>query len=284
MHNRRVHKEVTDEKPNLDRYLITYSDLITLLLGLFVILYAASQVDEGKYKQFADAFTQYFKPASVQGASPNRGLYNNPKQSIPEPIFPHENLKSIDEIKKETEKSLGKYIEKGLLSVTSTENGIIVTLPEKLLFQSGSADIQTEGRTVLDSLTGILAGINKMITIDGHTDSKPIKTFRFESNWHLSVARALNVGYNMISKGLPEENVIIRGFGAQQPVAENSSNDGRAKNRRVDITITDPNMKREQALPAEQPAKNSQIKNIKSFQKKLNLGKQIDYNLTLNKK
>ena len=284
MHNRRVHKEVTDEKPNLDRYLITYADLITLLLGLFVILYAASQVDEGKYKEFANAFTQYFKPAAVQGASPNKGLYNNPKNSIPEPIFPHENMKSIEEIKNETEKSLSKFIEKGLLTVTSTENGIIVTLPEKLLFQSGSADVQPEGRSVLDTLSGILTGINKMITIDGHTDSKPIKSFRFESNWHLSVARALNVGYSLISNGLPEENVIIRGFGAQQPVAENSSNVGRAKNRRVDITITDPNMKREQALPIETPINRSQLKNIRSFPIKPNSGKQIDYNLSSNKK
>ena len=84
MNNRRIHKEIQEDKPNLDRYLITYSDLITLLLGLFVILYAASQVDEGKYKQFADAFTQYFKPAAGQGAYPKKGLFNNPKNSIPE--------------------------------------------------------------------------------------------------------------------------------------------------------------------------------------------------------
>ena len=284
MNNRRIHKEIQEDKPNLDRYLITYSDLITLLLGLFVILYAASQVDEGKYKQFADAFTQYFKPAAVQGAYPKKGLFNNPKNSIPEPIFPHENNKSIDSIKKETEKSLSNYIQSGQLTVKSTENGLIVTLPEKLLFPSGSADIQTEGKIVLDTLAGILSGINKMITIDGHTDSKPIRTFRFESNWHLSVARALNVGYLLITKGLPEENVIIRGFGAQQPIAENSSNDGRARNRRVDITITDPNMKREQALPAIPQQEQLQTKKIKSQPTNPNSGKQFDYNLTFNKK
>ena len=107
------------------------------------------------------------------------------------------------------------------------------------MFQSGKADIQKDGLIVLDSIANIIRGINKAITIDGHTDSNPIRTFRYESNWHLSSARSLAVGYMLVSKGLPEKNLSFRCFGAMKPVAENSSTEGRSKNRRVEITISD---------------------------------------------
>lgn len=224
---------------NLDRYLITYADLITLLLGLFVILYATSQVNEEKYKEFSNAFTDFFKPDKESKASNGNKVLTGPKNSIPEPIFPYPLKKNIETIKVETEMAMKDYIKKGLFEIKSIKNGLTLMLPEKLLFQSGKAEIQPEGMKVIDSLMIIMRNLNKTVTIDGHTDSQPIRTFRYESNWHLSVARALNIGYSMISKGLPEKNVVIRGFGAQKPIAENSDLNGRARNRRVEIVITD---------------------------------------------
>jgi flagellar motor protein MotB len=106
-----------------------------------------------------------------------------------------------------------------------------------MLFESSKAEIQPNAYPVLDTLANILQGVDYQISIDGHTDSDPIRTFRYESNWHLSVARAVNVGYYLIQRGLPEVNTTIKGYGAQRPVAGNDSPEDKARNRRVEITL-----------------------------------------------
>ena len=153
--------------------------------------------------------------------------------------MPYPSKKSLEQIQIETERSLRKFVDNGLLTVTRTSNGLTLTLSEKLLFKSGKAEVEPEGMSVIDTLAQILRGIDKQISIDGHTDSDPIKSFRYESNWHLSVARAVNVGYYLVERGISESNLMLRGFGAQRPVAPNSSIEGKAKNRRVEINITE---------------------------------------------
>jgi chemotaxis protein MotB len=234
----RLKKLKSEDNINTDRYLITYADLITLLLGLFVILYATSQIDESKYKEFSKAFSSYFN--SKKGVSEGgKGVLIGEKDNVPEPIGHPTSKKSMQEISNDIQKSLKSVIAKGLISVKVTSAGIVLTLPEKLLFESGKAEVQPEGNTVLDSLANVLQNLSYQITVDGHTDNIPIRTFRFESNWHLSVARALNVGYSMMMKGVPESYMIIRGLGAERPIAENSSQEGRALNRRVEIMISE---------------------------------------------
>ena len=223
-----------------DRYLITYSDLITLLLGLFVILYAVSQVDQDKYKKVTDAFSQYFKANGGKVLEGGGGLLSGEKDAIPEPILPAPKAnKSLQEINSDVQQAFSNLISKGQLQLKFTGSGIMLTLPEKLLFESGKADIEPLGRNVLDSLAAILRGVQYQISVDGHTDSKPISNSRFESNWHLSSARALAVGYRMIQHGAPEQNVVVRGFGAQRPVTDNSTPENMARNRRVEITIAE---------------------------------------------
>lgn len=239
MINKKNNKQNIDDTINPDRYLITYADLITLLLGLFVILYASSQVNEEKYKEFSNAFSDFFKPTQAKAANTGNGIMVGRKNSIPEPIFPSIQNKTLEEIKAETEISMSKFIKQGLINIKSNSTVLTLTLSESLLFQSGKADIQRDGLIVLDSISAIIRSINKSITIDGHTDSHPIRTFRYESNWHLSSARALAVGYMLITKGLDEKNLTFRCFGAMKPVSENSTPEGRSKNRRVEITISD---------------------------------------------
>ena len=229
----------SEEKVNTDRYLITYADLITLLLGLFVILYASSQVDEGKYKEFSSAFAQYFNAKKKAVTPGGKGVLAGEREMVPDPIAQSFGKKPLEEISREIQKSLHGMIEKGMITVRNTNTGILLTLPEKLLFESARAEVQPEGDIVLDSLAKVLQGLHYQVTIDGHTDSAPIRTFRYESNWHLSVARSLSVAYNLILKGVPEKNFIIRGFGAQRPIAENLTPDGRAMNRRVEISISE---------------------------------------------
>jgi chemotaxis protein MotB len=235
LHKKQKHKQ--DDHLNPDRYLITYADLVTLLLGLFVILYAISRIDEIKYKEFASAFADYFKPTTLKGGT---GELSGRREGIPDPIFyARPSTKSLEEIATQTENAFKDYINKGDLQVKLTSEGVQITLREKLLFESAKAEIQPLGKILLDSLASILAGINYQVSVDGHTDSDPIRNYRYESNWHLSCARAANVGYSLVCNGVPENNLIVRGFGAQRPVSDNISSEGKAQNRRVEITISE---------------------------------------------
>jgi chemotaxis protein MotB len=110
-------------------------------------------------------------------------------------------------------------------------------LLERLLFESGSAELKPEAKAVLDTIAEILKFLPNKIRIEGHTDDRPIKSARFPSNWHLSVARALNTAYYLMSKGVNPEKISIAGYSEYRPIAPNDSEENRAKNRRVDIVI-----------------------------------------------
>jgi chemotaxis protein MotB len=110
-------------------------------------------------------------------------------------------------------------------------------LLERLLFESGSAELKPEAKAVLDTIAEILKFLPNKIRIEGHTDDRPIRSARFPSNWHLSVARALNTAYYLMSKGVNPEKISIAGYSEYRPIAPNDSEENRAKNRRVDIVI-----------------------------------------------
>lgn len=222
-----------------DRYLITYADLITLLLGLFVILYATSQVDAEKFQEFSAAFSEYFKAKDDKVIQGGDGVLEGHRKGVPEPILLPMNQRNIDEISKQTEKALAELIEKGDIELIQSDDGLRILMSEKLLFQSAKAVIGKDGLTAIDSIANILKDAGQIIMIDGHTDSDDIKTFQYESNWHLSVARATNVAYRLIRYGVPEYNMIIRGFGAQRPIDDNTTVEGKSRNRRVEITINE---------------------------------------------
>jgi len=238
MKSNKKQKESNSNHSDKDRYLITYADLITLLLGLFVILYASSQIDLEKFGDVSAALSSYFKTQPARVLEGGDGVLEGNRDGVPQAILQPRQAKTIEQIEGEAIEALSDYIQKGLISLRRLGNGIIIVLPERLLFQSGRAEIQPEGSMVIDTLTKMLGNFDYSIMVDGHTDSNPIRTFQYESNWHLSVARALNVGYRMIRLGVPEQNFIIRGFGSQRPASENLTPEGRSQNRRVEITIS----------------------------------------------
>ncbi len=240
--NNKNNKDEESGRTSPDRYLITYADLITLLLGLFVILYVSARVDEERYKEFAKAFADFFKPQKGQdvhgtGLDPFSGV----RKGIPEPIFSFPDRRNLKEIESDLIRTFQDYLKKGEISVETKGSTIVVTLPEKLLFKSGKAEVEPSGKDVLSKLATTLQGLAKdqEVAVDGHTDSDPISNFTYPSNWHLSVARAVNVSYLLIGKGVPEYSIVVRGFADQRPIADNSTPEGKAKNRRVEITISD---------------------------------------------
>ena len=221
---------------NKSRYLVTYSDLITLLLGLFVILYASAQVDEGKYRAMSAAFAQVFNAQDSAKTSGKGILPGNRK--LPIGNFAGDKIHSAKSLEEQAESILGSFIREKGLKVTLTGSSLVLILPEMLLFKSGDAELSAGSNELLDSLTSLLSKAKMLINVDGHTDSTPIHTFRYQSNWHLSTSRAINVAYSLISRGIAESDVVVRGFGAQRPIGDNSTAEGKQRNRRVEITIS----------------------------------------------
>ncbi|MGE5479411.1 MAG: flagellar motor protein MotB [Chloroflexota bacterium] len=236
--NKRVKSdEETSGEPSSDRYLITYADLITLLLGLFVILYATSQIDNEKFKAFSSAFSEYFKAKDSKTLQGGDGVLQGHKKGVPLATLAPLTIKSPAEVESKLSKSLAKEIAQGGIKITFAGNEMILSVQEKLLFESGKAELSADAYRIIDILAASLRGSDLKISVDGHTDSAPIRSFQFESNWHLSVARATNVAYGLVRAGAPEDNLSIRGFAATRPVAPNSSEAGRALNRRVEVVI-----------------------------------------------
>lgn len=225
-----MRKKAESEHDNLDRWLLTYADLITLLLGLFVILYAVSQVDMAKFKQFVSAFESVFGGGSTGNLPGDKGVMMN---EAPQPLN-----KSSRQLERKVEAAVGDALKSGGAVITQDERGVTVHFLEKFMFDQGKAEIKPEAYLVLDTLGFLLQSIPNKIRVEGHTDTTPIHTLQFPSNWHLSVARALNVGYYLLQKyKIRPEKVALIGYGEYQPFVPNDTPVHKAENRRVDIVI-----------------------------------------------
>ncbi len=226
MIKRKINK---DETHNTERWLLTYADLITLLLGLFVILYAMSKIDSDRYSKIVTALGGIF------GSSEK--ILPSSKFDVREPILSEIQIEK-KLIQDEIKNALAPSVNSGLVSVTDNERGVTVHLMEELLFETGKAELKNNSLTVLDSLAKILQTLPNEIRIEGHTDNVPINTPRFPSNWHLSVERAVVAAYYLITKHkLTAEKISVTGYSEYHPIVPNTTPENRARNRRVDIVI-----------------------------------------------
>jgi chemotaxis protein MotB len=207
-----------------DRYLITYSDLITLLLGLFIILYAISKIDVNKYEKMITAMGDVFgkggKIVNMKIAGPSTA-----------PNTANHLMSDLGQL-------IDKYHYNKSIRLEENERGVTIHILDDILFPSGSSELASYSVTILNGLAEILKELPNDIRVEGHTDNIPINTAVFPSNWHLSVARALNTAYYLINKeGLNPEKVSIVGNSEYKPISTNDTQEGRASNRRVDIVI-----------------------------------------------
>jgi chemotaxis protein MotB len=227
MSNRRKKEE--EEPENQERWLLTYADLITLLLGLFVILYAMSKIDTKKYAEVVAALGGVF--GSSDAAAMRLKIVEIDK-SLPD--FYRERTKIENDLR-----AALKLDENSLpITITEDERGVTVHLQEQLLFASGSADLKASSLTMLDQLAEALRKMSNDVRVEGHTDNVPIHSQAFPSNWHLSVGRALNVGYYLIEQhGIDPEKVSVVGYAEYRPLLPNTTDESRARNRRVDIVV-----------------------------------------------
>jgi chemotaxis protein MotB len=213
---------------NSERWLLTYADLITLLLGLFVILYAMSKIDAGKYAEIVNALGGVFGSSKGVMAG-NTGMMNSPI-----PVIQNERQRIAQDIRS----ALHLDARKLPIAITSSERGVTVHIMDELLFASGNAEIRESSLPALDSLARVLRDLPNDVRVEGHTDNVPISTSAYPSNWHLSVARAVSIAYYLIQvHSLNPEKVAAVGYAEYQPLVPNDSDVHRAQNRRVDIVI-----------------------------------------------
>jgi len=222
------------------RWLLTYTDMVTLLLALFIMLYAFSKVDEGKFKEVAAAMRKVFggQPVMTGGTGP---LGEGAGIKVAEAIMPGvESLepslaKLYEEVKGFVEgKGLG-----GKVQLKIEERGVKISLlTDEALFERGKAELRPENEELLLKISSQIKKSPNQVRIEGHTCNLPIKTAEFPSNWELSTRRATNVLRYLVEQGnVPPNRLSAAGYGETRPVAKNIDEAHRRQNRRVDIII-----------------------------------------------
>jgi chemotaxis protein MotB len=234
----RKKKHGHEEAESSERWLLTYADLITLLLGLFVILYAMSKIDQGKYQQVVVALSQAFGGKTILPASGGITPMPAPSSSGGNDNGDEASSDSDQkELSEQINEALEQYIQSSKVNVTEDSGGLTIHLLEMLLFETGKADLRPEAQKALDELSVLIRNLPNEIRVEGHTDNIPIKTSQFPSNWHLSMARSLNTAYYMMQRGVNPQKISIGGYSEYKPISPNDTPENRAKNRRVDIVI-----------------------------------------------
>ena len=212
------------------RWLLTYADMITLMLALFVILFAMSTISRVKVQQFAKQVSGGFDNTWSINQPPNGGA--NGSQSF-------ESSSSIPSIQKELEKFVRQNHLEQQVQVHMDRRGLVITLlSDKSYYDSGSAEMRPETLKILDGVTKFLKRNDNLISIEGFTDNVPIHTASYPTNWELSTARAVNVTRYLVERdGIDPGRVSAAGYGEFKPRNKNLTEEDRQQNRRVDIVL-----------------------------------------------
>jgi chemotaxis protein MotB len=234
------HEEHIDES-----WLVPYADILTLLLALFIVLFASSSVDAVRFQQLSNVFNQVFTSGTGFMDFPSDSPSTEP--TSPEQRTGAEDLEKLGKNEQEelteVQERVNAYIEKNdltdKLGTNLTDEGMVISIRENVLFESGVAEVRSENRKIAKEISELLVmDLPRNIIVSGHTDNIPIKNSTYESNWDLSVMRSVNFMKLLLeNKDLDPEMFSAKGHGEFKPVASNETKKGRAKNRRVEILI-----------------------------------------------
>ena len=213
----------TQHVESRDRWLLSYADLVTLLLALFIVLYAAA--DHARATKIASAIAAQFSeggtnatPSSGSGVLPGADSLVAVRSAIDRAFASNSSLRNRARVK-------------------LTERGVVVSLTEAGFFAPGDASIRDDALTVLEPLAQALCESKAQVQVEGHTDSLQISTARYPSNWELSAARATTVLSHLVELGVSSSRLSVAGFAGERPVGDNNTAEGRALNRRVDLVV-----------------------------------------------
>jgi chemotaxis protein MotB len=264
--------EEHEEHVNHEAWVIPYADLLTLLMAMFIALFAISTVNVSKFKQLALGFNQalgggklsttVFAGSQPQDKSPipGNGYGNGPgsggslvasnniltASQLAQLLNSTDQLQNAKAKQAETLKGVQKAIEararaggygKDIRTQLQARGLVVTVVTDKVLFDSGSADLRSEGAPLLRLVADAVKAVPNPVLIDGYTDSVPIATDRYPTNLELSSARADRVARYFMAVGIPEPRVFPQGLGTRDPIMSNATAAGRARNRRVEIIV-----------------------------------------------
>jgi chemotaxis protein MotB len=258
---------------NHERWLVSYSDFITLLFAFFVVMFASSQADKGRAKAVSEAVTKALEDGKMPTVASILGgtVYDKGKGSdqMKGPVVKIKDSKLEDDKSKEPPKKLTELapamqtlaielkteIQKGKLQITLEPRGLVISLKEAAFFASGDDVIRPASYPIITKLAAVIVKLNNPVRLEGHTDSIPIKTPRFHSNWELSAARSIAMLELLSTKfGVELGRMAIVGYADTTPIDSNDTEEGRARNRRVDIVLVSPAGMRTEPVQVPPPA------------------------------
>ncbi|WP_209123893.1 flagellar motor protein MotS [Alkalihalobacillus sp. BA299] len=233
------------EDKGAPKWMVTFSDLMTLILVFFILLFSMSVVDAEKFRAIAESFQQRqvldFLPSAIEFETPKEDRGEQRRDPFDEGKFGGEQDVDMDELLEEVQEFLVTNDLNELISATRDDRGVVLVLQERTLFETAEADVLPDARPFLDKVGTLLAAIPNMVKVEGHTDSRPISTYRYPSNWELSGARASSViRYLVDNHDLEANRFIATGYGDTRPVVPNTTVENLQTNRRVVIVISDP--------------------------------------------
>ena len=248
---RRVRHEEHEEHENHERWLITYADMITLLMVLFIVLYSISQVDLAKFEKFKAGLSEFGNGSASLVELHDGGLLTGAQlteltqaeQALSEKQARDEaaqtEREALDSARARIADDLADAGLTGAAQFRFERRGLIVTIvTDRVLFDPGSDVLTVDGHQVVDAISDALAPLPNLLSIEGHTDSTPIATARFPSNWELSTARATSVLRALVDRhAIDPARLSAAGYSDQRPVAANDTAAGRSANRRVEIVV-----------------------------------------------
>ena len=249
MSRRKGHRGA-EEEGGMERWLLTYADMITLLLALFVILFALSTINAKKFLAFKLGITQSFSPNPVHvkqksGLMPNfNSLLNHPSSITPTtqntpPAAPSAGSPSLSQIASQINQALqAAGLAEDATTTVSARSVTVQVLADKAYFALDSATLGTTGDQVVDTIAGVVRTLTNDVRVEGFTDNQPITGGPFTSNWELSAVRAVNVVQRLqIQDGIAATRLSAIGYGTTHPVVPDTSPANQAMNRRIDVVI-----------------------------------------------
>jgi chemotaxis protein MotB len=226
-----VRQHPRDARGGHDRWLLSYADLVTLLLALFTTLYAASSVDANKLAPLQTSLREAFDAPPIMETK-------NPTGAIVPPVTVVAGQTAQDDLQLRLEKELSEALRLQRVDIHRDARGLIVSLPQEAAFAIGSTDVSPEARDLINRVAAAVAPTLHAIRIEGHTDNVPIRTARYASNWELSTARASAVVAFLVERAeFDPARLSAAGYGEFHPRVPNDTAQNRARNRRIDIVI-----------------------------------------------
>jgi chemotaxis protein MotB len=233
-----------------DRWLVSYADFITLLFGFFVVLYAFARADQKKQMQIPQAIDAAFKSLGIFPNS-TRDPSRDPSTPATEPAVMPMNIvmgedvlapavvkDDLNRIRRDLEQRLSNQVASHTVSIHMGRDGLVISLREAGFFDSGSAAPHAEALPTLRKIAASLSATPYDLRIEGHTDNQPIHSAEFDSNWELSTARAIHIARLLLALNtIPADRLSAAGYAQFHPVDTNSTPQGRANNRRVDLVV-----------------------------------------------